>query len=165
MITIGITGHQKLENPKDWSWVQKQIKLVLDGMVRPWVGLSSLAIGADQLFASLVLESGSVLKVIVPNEEYAETFSRGPERQRYITLLEQAAEVRFLTGASSAEESYLQAGRLMADEADRILAVWDGEPAKGLGGTGDIVAYARASGKKIIHINPTSHEVRELHSS
>jgi hypothetical protein len=32
------------------------------------------------------------------------------------------------------------------NRSDRLLAVWDGKPAQGLGGTGDIVAYAKSRG-------------------
>lgn len=164
MITVGVTGHQRLKNPNDWLWVRKKIAFVIGGLVRPWVGLSSLAIGADQLFASLVLESHNPLKVILPNDRYEETFSLGPERERYRSLLKQASEIQLLTGAPSKEESYLQAGKLIVDQSDRLLAVWDGKPAWGVGGTGDIVAYALASGKQIIHINPISRQVHKKRS-
>ena len=159
MITVGVTGHQRLKNPKDWEWVRTEIEDVIANMVRPWLGLSSLAVGADQLFAGLVLESRNPLKVIVPNEAYSESFPPGPEREHYLDLLKKAEAVTVLTGAASDQESYLQAGKCIADQSDQILAIWDGQPAKGLGGTGDIVAYALASRKKVIHINPISHVV------
>jgi hypothetical protein len=31
----------------------------------------------------------------------------------------------------------------VADQCDALVAVWDGQPARGRGGTADIVAYAR----------------------
>jgi hypothetical protein len=31
----------------------------------------------------------------------------------------------------------------MVDHADELYAVWDGQPARGYGGTADVVAYAR----------------------
>jgi hypothetical protein len=37
--------------------------------------------------------------------------------------------------------------------------VWDGEPAKGLGGTGDVVGYAVQKGKDLIHLNPVNRSV------
>jgi hypothetical protein len=159
VITVGVTGHQRLPDPNGWLWVRKEIDSVLRGEVRSWAGLSSLAIGADQLFATLVLESHRPLKVILPNDRYEDTFSPGPERQRYLSLLQQASEIRVLTGAASPQESYLQAGKLIVDDSDQLLAIWDGAPAKGLGGTGDIVAYAIARGKDIIHINPIARSV------
>jgi hypothetical protein len=35
------------------------------------------------------------------------------------------------------------------DRSDVLLAVWDGQPARGPGGTGDVVAYARARGTPV----------------
>jgi hypothetical protein len=158
---VGVTGHQRLKGSKDWQWVRKKLKHILGRFPRPWVGLTSLAIGADQLFASLVLEAGSRFDVILPYEAYEDSFPPGVGRKRYRKLLKQASSVTVLTGESSEEQSYLEAGKRIADQSDMVVAIWDGKPAKGLGGTGDIVAYALKSGKKVIHINPIAHEVEE----
>lgn len=40
----------------------------------------------------------------------------------------------------------MQASRLMIDKADSLVALWDSKPARGYGGTADIVAYAREVG-------------------
>ncbi len=159
MFTLGITGHQSLEDSTDWEWVRTTLESLMGQLPRPWQGLSSLAKGADQLFACLVVEHGGRLKAIVPNEKYAQTFEQGPDRERYFRLLRQASEVVLLADAVTAEESYLNAGKRIVDQSDRLLAVWDGQPAKGLGGTGDIVDYARSIGRQVIHINPVSHRV------
>ena len=37
----------------------------------------------------------------------------------------------------------MAASKLMVDEADELYAVWDGKPARGYGGTADVVACAR----------------------
>ena len=42
------------------------------------------------------------------------------------------------------------------------MFVWDGEKAEGLGGTGDIVTYARQRGKPVVHIEPITKVVRRL---
>ena len=46
----------------------------------------------------------------------------------------------------------------MVDRCDVLIAVWDGEPARGPGGTAEIVAYALERGRPIVHIRP---DVRE----
>ena len=46
---------------------------------------------------------------------------------------------------------FLRAGRRVVDLSDRLFAVWDGEKARGVGGTAEIVDYARASGKPVTH--------------
>ena len=52
---VGITGHQKLNDPSAWSDVCKQLGELLNDAEKPLIGLTSLAIGADQLFAEVVL--------------------------------------------------------------------------------------------------------------
>ncbi|MGW4103078.1 hypothetical protein [Streptomyces sp. NPDC004976] len=47
---------------------------------------------------------------------------------------------------STHEQAYLGAGRWIVDHCDRLIAVWDGRPARGLGGTGNVVANARRTG-------------------
>ena len=42
-----------------------------------------------------------------------------------------------------------------------LLAYWNGKPAQGLGGTGDIVTYARAIGKPLIIIDAAAGSVTE----
>ena len=37
----------------------------------------------------------------------------------------------------------MEASKAMIDQADELLAVWDGQPARAYGGTADVVAYAR----------------------
>ncbi len=48
----------------------------------------------------------------------------------------------------------MTASALMIDTADELYAVWDGEPARGYGGTADVVAYARERGKPVSVIWP-----------
>jgi hypothetical protein len=159
VMIIGVTGHQRLKDPRDWEWVRHELERIVAHFPRPWVGLTSLAIGADQLFATLVLNIGCRLEVVLPNETYEESFPPGTERSAYRDLLKKASDVTILTGEHSEEKSYLEAGKRIVDKSDMLVAIWDGEPAKGLGGTGDIVAYAVKSGKQVIHIDPIARRV------
>jgi hypothetical protein len=43
----------------------------------------------------------------------------------------------------STEQAHLDGGRAVVDNSSLLVAVWDGQPARGLGGTADVVAYAR----------------------
>lgn len=49
------------------------------------------------------------------------------------------------------EEAFYAAGKAVVDACDWLIAVWDGEPARGLGGSADVVAYARNRGK-VVHV-------------
>jgi hypothetical protein len=57
--------------------------------------------------------------------------------------------------------SYLAAGKRVVDMSDVMVAIWNGKPAEGLGGTADIVQYALAQKKPVIHINPTARTSTE----
>lgn len=150
----GITGHQRLQDESQWDWVQSALKSICLDFNRPLVGLTSLAIGADQLFARVVLELGGNLEVIVPFPDYADRFHDKKARDTYVDLLSRATRVETLPNAGSDELAYLAAGQRIATTSDVLLAVWDGRPAKGLGGTADIVHFARRMGRRVIHINP-----------
>lgn len=45
-------------------------------------------------------------------------------------------------------------GRVVVDRSARLLAVWDGQPARGHGGTAGVVAYARKRGVPVEVIWP-----------
>lgn len=159
---IGITGHQRLKDPAAWSWVRQEFDRLLSSVSSPVTGISSLAIGADQLFADAVLQSGGLLEVVIPFVGYDSTFAEGHDRREYLRLLERASDEEVLEGHGSDEEAYLAAGQRVVDRSDLLLAVWDGLPAGGLGGTGDVVSYALRHEKKTIHLNPVTQEVRHL---
>ena len=121
--------------------------------------MTSLAVGADTLFAEAVLEAGGALEVVVPFEGYEEKFAAGRDREEYRRLLDRAARVEVLGRADSDEEAYYAAGRRVADLSDLLFLVWDGRPAAGLGGTGDIASYARRARKPFVHLNPETRAV------
>ena len=160
-MNVGLTGHQKLDNPRDWEWVKGEIDRILTSLPSPVIGLSSLAVGADQLFAKAILQHQGSLEVIIPFPEYENTFDEGPDREWYQQLLKAASKINVMRRAGSDEECYFAAGKKVVDGADILVAVWNGKPAAGLGGTGDIVKYARQRQKRTIHLNPITHQVTD----
>lgn len=159
---IGLTGHQRLEDPARWRWVKLEVDHCLSLLTPPLVGVTSLAIGADQLFAKAVLEHGGSLEVVIPFVGYESTFSEGHDRQEYSRLLRRAAKQEVLEKHGSEDEAYLASGRRMVDLSEILIVVWDGQPAGGLGGTGDVVNYAVEQRKRAIHLNPITLAVAEL---
>jgi hypothetical protein len=129
-------------------------------MCPPIVGISSLAIGADQLFAEAVLNAGGTIQAVIPFESYADTFQQGDEA-KFKHLCGLSSRIEVLARVGSDEESYLVAGKRVVDLSDLVVAIWNGRPAEGLGGTADIVNYAIARKKRVIHINPTDRAVTE----
>lgn len=153
---IAVTGHQRLEDAAAWAWVREEIRAALRELPGPHTGLTSLAAGADQLFAEAVLEAGGRLHVVLPFEGYERRLA-GIDHDRYERLLRLADEVEVLDGREEdAEAAYLAAGQHVVDAAEQVIAVWNGRPAAGIGGTGDVVAYAASRGTRVIHLNPVA---------
>lgn len=113
--------------------------------------LSSLAAGADQIFAELALDRGALLTVVCPGADYEATLAPD-ELSGYRRLRGRAhAQIR-LDHQVVDDDAYYAAGAYIADHSDVVLAVWDGLPARGRGGTADVVAYARTQGTPVIVI-------------
>jgi hypothetical protein len=159
---IGITGHQRIEEAKTWIWVKQEFERLLGAYSPPLVGVGSLAIGSDQCFADAVLKHNGSLEIVIPFSDYETTFAEGHDRNEYFRLLAAASHREVLEKRSSNEESYLAAGKLVVDRSEVMLAVWNGLPANGIGGTGDIVNYALEKGRKLIHLHSVKLEVIEL---
>lgn len=143
---IGVTGHQRLPAQVE--------QFVLDDLAR-YAGLcdlwcvSSLAAGADQLAAARLLHLGARLHVVVPCEGYESTFTEGRSRRRYGDLVSAATVVDTLAYSQPGEDAFLAAGMAVVDLSEEVLAVWDGLPSRGRGGTADVVAHARTSGTPV----------------
>jgi hypothetical protein len=145
-----------------WDWIDGEIRRILIACGPPWVGLTSLAAGADQRFAAIVLQLGGAIEVIVPFPEYETRFASDEERASYRRLLAAATAVTILPrGGEGDEEMYFLAGRRVVDESELLIAVWDGRPAAGLGGTADVVAYADRRGVRAIQVNPVDGSITE----
>lgn len=151
---VGITGHQRLSDQQRWKSVREEINRLLAEIERPLVGVSSLAAGADQLFAELILQQGGTLECIIPFSGYERTFESEEDKARFLDLLGKANRKMILEVSRSDEDAFWQAGKRVVDESECLFAVWDGKPAGGLGGTADVVDYAQAKGKRIIRIDP-----------
>lgn len=152
MTVLGVTGHQNI--PEEamshvLAGIQDTIRQHGDGPI----GVCSLASGADQIFAQAILDADGVLHVVIPSERYDETFDPD-DLLSYHRLLSAAKEVETLSHPEPTEEAFLDAGHRVADSCDLLIAVWDGQPAKGVGGTGDVVRYAETAGRRVVIIWP-----------
>lgn len=145
---IGASGHQNIPI-QAIAYVRQGITDIISAVNDNLVGISSLAAGADQLFASLILEYGGRVNVIIPCEGYETTFNKKPDLDKYWWLLSKADNVETLNYPEPSEDAYLNAGRRVVDNSNLLIAVWDGKPARGKGGTADIVYYARNRGTKV----------------
>nr|WP_281291865.1 reverse transcriptase domain-containing protein [Streptomyces tailanensis] len=72
-----------------------------------------------------------------------------PTRQRAEQaqqLMRHAAEVHHTGMAASDSQAHMAGSEILVGLADELLAVWDGKPAWGYGGTADVVSYAQRNG-------------------
>ena len=152
MTAIGVTGHQRIPT-EALKYVAEGIREFIDGQDRPITGYSSLAAGADQMFAQAVLETGGSLIGIIPCQGYEGTFDQDG-LATYRSLRDQCASVVPPDFPEPAPEAFMAAGRQVMERSDLVVAVWDGQPAAGLGGTADAVAYARQLGKPVTIVWP-----------
>ena len=78
---VGITGHQKLESYNN-KWIKDELWRLIDA-IQVNEGFTSLAIGADQLFAEVLLTHGMPFTAIIPCSEYAVTFETSSTLEQY----------------------------------------------------------------------------------
>jgi len=152
---VGFSGHRQLS---DMPGVASAIRNVLESLRREtpgeWIALSSAAAGADLLFIRSAFELGMRWEASLPLApvDFEQDFS--PEEWNEVkALLARAERVGIATVAGSREDSYLAGGLDVVNRCDVLLAVWDGRPARGKGGTAEIVAHARAAERPVVIIN------------
>src|SRR3984957_5563307 len=107
--------------------------------------LSPLAEGADRIVANAGLSLGADLQCPLPfhEEEYCRDFASESSRDEFHALLAKASAVFQINGThDAADVAYERVGRFVLEQSDFLIAIWDGEPAAGRGGTTQIVEEA-----------------------
>ena len=163
VVRVGVTGHRKLGADPLVSWfVTAQCVRLLDrfgDLARlrqaEVVAYSALAIGADQLFAQAALGLNIPLVGVIPFADYANDF-QSAERECFDALLARCRSVERLPHRRRSSRAYFAGGKWVVDAADYLVAVWDGRPASGTGGTADVVVYAEKKGRPVFRIDPTA---------
>lgn len=160
MIKIGITGHRNLLYPKN---VASEIRLSLEYFKAlnsyteesaNLICISALASGADLLFAEEAIRQGIRLNAMIPFslDEYKKDFTT-TDIKRLNKVLEKSSSIIIQEATVQTQqqrnEAYLQNGEKLVDASDAVIAVWNNKPAAGIGGTGDIVMYAKAKDKEL----------------
>ncbi|MFD3736026.1 hypothetical protein [Streptomyces sp. NPDC058632] len=148
MTTIAVTGHIHLTEGS-----VPLVRLALDDLLGQYagdgdlVGVSCIAKGSDSLFAEAVLAAGGRLIVVIPSRDYRRNKVKPDDAALFDRLVEAAGEVLVLPYETAARQAYEAANAVLVERADRLVAVWDGEPPTGRGGgTADTVLEARAAG-------------------
>lgn len=177
-LNVGVTGHRDLSNSNIGPLRQQILKLLSDirGIMpfeeqspmwstRPpgFRILSAIAEGSDRIAAHAGLELGYELQCCLPmtRDEYENDFLTESSRREYRDLLDRATAVFEIDSIPAGEPiMYLNAGEAILERSDVLLAVWDGKPPRGIGGTGDIVRRAQGTGIPVVWLSPfTPHPV------
>jgi len=175
-LVVGVAGHRTL--PADDPDFDAAIVGVLNRVesVRADRGaagvtvLSSLAEGADRLLARRALESikQARLHVVLPLEieDYQEDFATEESRDEFQSLLDRCERIVFPPttdrrkrgrGEPPAKRpaAYAWAGREVVDSCELLIALWDGGPTRGRGGTAEVVGYARERNRLVAWVRTT----------
>ena len=170
MLSIGVTGHRKLiEEEQIRLGVDQALNRIQESFSESKMTIfSPLAEGADRLVASRAMAiCNAELAVPLPLEvsDYIQDFSNPSSRAEFESLLFKAAQVIELPPQADREASYLAAGLYVLTNSDVLIAIWDGKPPRGPGGTGQIVALARERQQPIAWIFAGSRELDNLPST
>lgn len=142
---LGITGHRGLP-----AATAHLVRETLDHHVRQHaqqdlIAVSCIADGPDSWLAQAVLDHGGQLEVVIPATEYRQGLPAA-HHAHYDTLLQRARHVHATGLQVSDSHAHMAGSEILVGMVDELLAVWDGQPARGYGGTADVVAYAERTG-------------------
>ncbi|MBI4615983.1 MAG: DUF4145 domain-containing protein [Planctomycetes bacterium] len=157
-IVLGVTGHRRLPAASELA---ASLGRVLDELPArlgraastPYHLLTPLAEGADRLAAEAVFSRpNATLEAVLPLEiaDYETDFETAQAKAAFRAWLGRCSLAGILGPASDRNAAYEAVGRRVADRCEVLLAFWDGEPPRGRGGTAEIVAYARETGRALV---------------
>ncbi|MCF3174572.1 hypothetical protein IPZ61_14715 [Streptomyces sioyaensis] len=142
---VGLTGHRGLT-----AAVEKLVRTDLEAELKTYksaelCGVSCLADGPDAWFAESVLAVGGRIEAVIPAAQYRNGLPAA-HHATYDALLHQAVDVHHTGRGESSSLAHMAGSEILVGLVDRLIAVWDGKPARGFGGTADVIAYARRTG-------------------
>lgn len=152
MVRIGITGHSNLTDDTA-ELVAGELREILKEQRGDLVGVTCLARGADQVFARVVLELGGTLEVVLPAADYRDRKVKPDNAAEFDSLIANA-RVHTMPFAESNRDAYMAASEHVLSIVDKMIAVWDGGPSGGHGGTADVVEAARSRGLDVTVVWP-----------
>jgi hypothetical protein len=161
-VVLGVTGHRSLRKG-DEDAISAQLRALI-ALVRrqapnsPIVLLTALAEGADRLVARVALGENVRLIAVLPLEQgnYERDFESSKSLDDFRGFLADPRTERCIVAprldphadspGSARDLQYLLAGLFVARNSDVLIALWDGAPSRGMGGSAEIVAF-RCTGR------------------
>ena len=174
VLSVGISGHRKEALPAEaCERLEKRIRSTLGLLVEGAAAvrsqeaqfytddpmrllfISPLADGSDQIAARIALELGFELHVVLPFPApvYRRELADDQSRESFDALIARANCVLELPGEHERPiDAYVMTGRATIAHCDLLLAIWDGLPPRGRGGTGEVVELAVVNGTPVVHL-------------
>jgi hypothetical protein len=197
-LVVAVTGHRDI-GPRDRQLAalvrSECARLRKQFARRRWTIVSPLAEGADRLLARIamdVLDARLIVPLPLPLADPDGYLKDFPQSVRQFERLLARADAVFAGPLRSRDgkwreygaarnRQYAWVGAYVAEHADVLFAIWDGKPARGIGGTAQVVRWfldaavpaahstlrlghhdgplpPRAP-KLLVHINPATREV------
>jgi hypothetical protein len=173
MLTVGVTGHRYVtENEKIEKGVDTALLHILEVYTPEKISIhTSLAEGADRLVLQRTLQLFENPHIIVPlpfpKDQYLKDFPGAKSKEEFNELINRADKVITFPPAKTKNKSYQIVGEYILDHSDIMVAIWDGKPPQGQGGTGDIINAVRNRNLPLAWIHagnrkPGTHEPTSL---
>lgn len=171
---VGFSGHRRIaDGEKIRGAITRELARLQEQAARAGgriEAFGSAAYGGDLLFGHSAAALGVPLHLILPMPEAEfrkdfhdaapEVWQQAEQMIREARARKNGGTFRITRKSDRRPDCYYDAGVEMIEAADALIAVWDGAPSRGLGGTAEIVAHARALGKTVIVIDAITGEVK-----
>jgi Ca2+/Na+ antiporter len=150
-LVVGVVAHRDLA-AESRPQVEAAVREFLLGLRAaypelPVAVMSALAEGGDRWVAHCALDLGMKLiaPLPLPPVQYEADFSDAASRDEFAALCAKA-QLRVLPHAAGAvgedrDRQYARVGVFIASHCQLLLALWDGRPSEGMGGTADVVGF------------------------
>lgn len=167
ILAIGFTGHRQLaDEPKCRAAILKVLedwRAKVPGVI---YGVSSTAAGGDLLFAEICIEMKLPLRIFLPfpKEKFRDDFDE-PTWERAERVMANAVSVEIKGASQESTDSYYECSIETVQQCELLIALWDGQHGRGMGGTADAVKFAMEQGRPVVWINSASGVVQHLNEA
>ena len=162
VLAIGFTGHRTLPHEaQSRSVIYDFLAEKKASTAEILVGVTSVAAGGDLLFAESCLALEIPVRVLLPfeREEFAKDFDAATW-ERAEAVMRRAMSVEVIGDAAQRDEGYYACGIETVLRSEWQMGLWNGEPAKGLGGTEQVLTFANDIGRPVVWIHSVTGEVK-----
>jgi hypothetical protein len=157
-IRIAVSGHRQLEGQARLQiGVVTAIKKILESYPkRNYQVYSCLAEGADRFLGRILSETlPADLITVLPlaENEYLEDFQTNQSIQEYKHLRKISRGLVLPEQPLPRPQAYQAANHILAASCDLLVALWDGKPTRGPGGTAEVIELFRKDRRPLLWIH------------